>query len=368
MGGIYNRIRLNCRFDDCPSYPDILSPTEFSEFVRSASDITIISPDLEAQESTRLSLAWEQQLGDSYSVSVEGVYADLTNQQRLVNINAVPEGVVLGNLPRYDVGTDEAAYPEFRDVKQHRSDAEGEYKAITLKTRKFAFGDSRFTWLAHYTWAEAIDQDSNERSTSTSRSYDPFNPELSEGRADYDIEHRVVLSGSYEFPYELLVSGIYRWNSGFPYTAVIDAGSFGMNDLFQVAVDQPVFVDSSGNVIDMTAANGMSTAELAAFLAERGAVIEERNSREQPNFSSLDLRISKRFDVWQDIGIELIAEVFNALNEENTRISSSNQEMFEADFDFRDDEWFFERNQNFGQENSFTGFPRRYQAAIRVIF
>lgn len=364
VGGIYNRIRLTCRFGGCPMYPAIFSPTEFAEFVRSASDLTILSPDLENQESTRLSLGYEHQIGKSYSVSIEGVYADLTNQQRLVNVNAVPTGIVYGNLPTYDVGTDDARFPEFRDIKEHRSDADGTYKSITLGTRKFASADSKFSWLAHYTWAEAIDQDSNERSTSSSRSYDPFNPRLSEGRADYDIEHRIVVSGTYELPYGFLISGIYRWNSGSPYTAEIDAGSNGMNGLFQVGVNTPVFLDSSGNVIDLTQANGSTPAELAAFLA--GARIEERNSREQPSFSSLDLRVTKRFNVWGDIGIELIGEVFNAINEDNTRISSSNQEMFNARFS--SGEWTFTRNPNFGKENSFSGFPRRYQAAIRVLF
>lgn len=366
VGGIYNRIRFDCRFDPCPDYPNVLSPTQFEEFIESASDITIVSPDLEAQESTRLSLGWEQQIGTSYSVSVEGVYADLTNQQRLVNVNAAPTGIVYGNLPTYRSGTDESRFPDFRDVKMHVSDAEGTYKSVTLGTRKFAFGDSRFSWLAHYTWAEAIDQDSNERSTSSSRSYDPFNAKLSEGRADYDITHRVVVSGTYELPWGILVSGIYRWNSGSPYTAEIDAGSFGMGGLFQVGVNTPVFVDSSGNVIDMTMANGSTPEQLAAFLAERGARIEERNSREQPNFSNLDLRLSKRFSIYGDIGIEIIGEIFNALNEENTRVSSSNQEMFNARFSRG--EWTFTRNEDFGKENSFSGFPRQYQAAVRLIF
>ncbi|MBW3671043.1 MAG: TonB-dependent receptor, partial [Acidobacteria bacterium] len=241
VAGTYNRISLRCSSDDCPTYPNIISPEDFGQFVRSASDITILSPDLEAQESTRFSLGYEQQLGQSYSVSLEGVYADLTNQQRLVNVNASPTGIVYGNLPVYRSGTDDSMFPEFRDVKMHVSDAEGTYKSVTLGTRKFAFGDSRFTWLAHYTWAEAIDQDSNERSTSSSRSYDPFNPELSEGRADYDVTHRAVLSGTYELPFGILASGIYRWNSGQPYTAEIFAGRSGLNGLFQVAVNTPVF-------------------------------------------------------------------------------------------------------------------------------
>lgn len=369
ISGNYNRIVLICSRNPCPSYPNILSDAEFAQFVRSASDLTLVSPELENQESTRMSLGYEQQLGRLYSVSIEGVYADLTNQQRLVNINAVPTGIVYGNLPAYAAfaGQSGAAYPAFRDIKMHVSDAEGTYESITLATRKYATSDSRFSWLAHYTWSEAIDQDSNERSTSSSRSYDPFNPELSEGRADYNIEHRVVLSGTYELPFGINLSGIYRWNSGSPYTAEINAGSSGINGLFQVGVNTPVFVDRDGAIIDLTQANGSTREELAAFLAERGATIMERNSFEQPNFSALDIRLSKEFRIWNDLGIELIGEVFNALNEENTFVSFTNQRYFSGFFS-NSSGWNFTRNQNFGRENSFTGQPRQYQAAVRLIF
>ncbi|MBW3670831.1 MAG: hypothetical protein KY432_04080, partial [Acidobacteria bacterium] len=111
---------------------------------------------------------------------------------------------------------------------------------------------------------------------------------------------------------------------------------------------------------------GLDTSALQAFLAERGAVIEERNSREQPSRSNLDLRLSKRFNVWGDFGIELIGEVFNALNEENEFVNFFNQSLYSASF--RNGAWSFRENENFGQPNAFSGFPRQYQAAVRILF
>ena len=367
VGGIYNRISVPCSSGNCPVYPNILSPAEFEALVRSAPDVTGVNSNLEAMQSDRLSLGYEQQVGNLLSVGIEGVYAELDNQQRLVNVNAANTGRRYGNLPVYSTSSfydDLQRYPEFRDVKLHSSDAEGDYKSVTLQTRGIPRAGSRFTWLAHYTWAEAIDQDSNERSTSTPFHIDPFNPELNEGPADFDIEHRFLASATYELPWGIMASGIFNWRTGSPYTAGIDTGSTSLNGLFGIGTAIPVFVDQSGNVIDMTQADGMTADELEAFL--QGATIEGRNQRRQPDFMNIDLRLSKTFSIMGDVGIEIIGEVFNVLNEDNTLVTGNNQEMFFGSF--RSGRWSFDRNQNFGKENSFSGYPRQYQAAVKIHF
>jgi hypothetical protein len=313
IAGLYNRISVSCSTGNCPAYPGILGPAEFTRLARTASNVTIVSPDLEATESLRTSLAFEQQVGRSYSVGIEAVHAQIDNAQRLVNVNIAPTGLTFGNLPVYSQTSPSRPYPDLQAVRQHRSDAEGEYTSVTLSTRKMALGDSRFSFLAHYTWSEAIDQDSNERSTSTSFSLDPFNPGLSEGRADYDVTHRFVLTGTYELPWGILVSGIAVWRTGIPYTAGIDTGFIGLNGIDSQGVDTPAFRDRNGGVIDLTLANGMTPQQLAAFFAAQGARMEERNDRNQPDFRNLDLRISKIFD-FEIIQLELIGEIFNVFN------------------------------------------------------
>lgn len=368
IAGLYNRISLRCDLGaNCPTFPNILTPEQFAREARASLNVTTVSPDLEAAESLRTSLGFEQQLGTSYSVGIEAVYAQIDKAQRLVNVNAVPTGLTFGNLVVYDLRNPNRRYPDLQAVRQHTSDAEGEYTSVTLSTRKFAVGDSNFTWLAHYTWAEAIDQDSNERSTSTSFSLDPFNPELSEGRADYDVTHRFVASGTYELPWGILVSGILTWRTGTPYTAGIDTGFNGLNGLDAQGVETPVFHDSNGNVIDLTLANGMTPQQLSAFLAGQGARLEERNERDQPDFRNVDLRLSKTFGFGR-FELELIGEVFNVLNEENEFITASNQVLFTGQFS--GGVWTFRRNEDFGKSNSFNNlsFPRQYQAALRVRF
>lgn len=365
IGFLFNRISVNCNRNPCPEYPNIFGPEEFAENLRTSSEIRTVGSGLEATESLRTSLGWERQLGETYSFSVEGVYADISDAQRLRNVNAVPTGLVFGNLVVYDRTSPDRPFPDFINVMEHTSDAEGEYKALTVSLRKAPRG-RKYGWLAHYTWSEAIDQDSNERSTSTSFSLDPFNPKISEGRADYDIEHRFLASGSYQLPAGVLVSGILTWRSGVPYTPGLDVNIFfeGLNGLDRTGVDTPVFVDSSGRIVDMTLANGFTDEELAAFLAD--ARVSERNSRNQPSFFRIDLRVSKYFNLGDRFGLELIGEAFNLLDTENE--FTTNTTLFEGDKN--GDVWEWVRDEDFGKPNTFTfaSLPRQIQVAVKFVF
>ncbi|HVT43150.1 MAG TPA: TonB-dependent receptor [Thermoanaerobaculia bacterium] len=364
IGGLFSQVDINCTTSTlCPVYPGVLGRAEFEAAARTSATIRTVSKDLEAMESTRTSLGYEQQIGTSYSVSLEGSYAKLDKQQRMININAVPTGLRYGDLVVYSNNNPARPYTRFTDVTEHRSDAEGDYKAVTLSTKKLATGGSKYSWLAHYTWSEAIDQDSNERSTSSAFTLDPFNAKLNEGRADYDVTHKVVLSGTYEAPLGILISGIYNWRSGIPFTRTVSGLGNGLGG---IGVFTPVFVDSSGNVIDLTAATGLSRAGLSAFL--QGATMEERNRHDQPDFSMLDMRIAKRFPVIRNFELELIGEIFNVLNTKNEFVPGANRSLFLGSFSSSQDRWTFTRNANFGKTNSYTGDPRQYQLALKVIF
>ena len=173
------------------------------------------------------------------------------------------------------------------------------------------------------------------------------------------------MSGTYELPWGFFVSGILNWNSGTPYTAGIEMSGFEMlNGIDFSGIDVPVFIDSSGNIVDMTLASGMTAAELSDFLS--GARLQERNSYDQPSFLNIDLRISKRFNIVDRYTLELIGEVFNLTNEKNEFVGSGNQSMFFGRE--RNGEYTFTRNEDFGKVTSFRGSPRQYQLAVKFLF
>ena len=115
-----------------------------------------------------------------------------------------------------------------------------------------------------------------------------------------------------------MISGIGTWRSGVPYTAGIQFTGAGgesansLNGLNQQSGNIPVFVDGDGNVIDLLQANNFSRAQLVSFLS--GAKLQDRNSERQPSVWDVDLRLSKMFGLGRGMNLELIGEVFNALN------------------------------------------------------
>jgi len=378
--GLFNNYSFTCSATvQCPTFPNLFTESQLAGFNPTAVlDLTAISPDFEAAESLRGSLGYQRRLFTDYSFEVEGIWARHTKQQRLINVNAVPTGIVYGDLIEYTTAGTNKPYPNFRDVRMHVSDADATYRGATVSLRKLAQGGSRLSWLAHYTWSKAIDQDTNSRSTSTSFSYDPYNPEVSEGPSDNDVRHRIVASGTYELPLGFLVSGIFNWRTGQPYTRNIffSGGAGSLTGLTRIGTNTPVYVDRDGKLIDLTSAHpaggNISPADFANFLNSRGARIVGRNTENQPDFMNFDLRIAKRFGVPFGLGIELIAEVFNVLNEANTFITSFNQNEYTlrqtgTGSNIR---YAITRNNNFAVENGldFNSPPRQYQAAVKVHF
>ncbi|HET7510271.1 MAG TPA: hypothetical protein VFJ65_08500, partial [Solirubrobacterales bacterium] len=114
-------------------------------------------------------------------------------------------------------------------------------------------------------------------------SVNPFDPQCSQcfGPLDTDARHRLTLSGVYRANWGINLSGMFRYRSGTPYT------NFIATDL-----------NADGFPYDLPARTSVN--------AKRGA-----------SFSQLDLRIGKEITFGSDYGLELIAEVFNVLNEKN---------------------------------------------------
>jgi outer membrane receptor protein involved in Fe transport len=379
ISGNFNNYVVNCLANPkvpCPTFPNLYTPEQIAQLDPAGIELATVSSDFESGESLRASLGYQQRLFGSYSVEVDGIWAKHEKQQRFVHVNNVPTGLTFGGLTQYTATSANRPYPTLGDILQHVSDAEASYKGVTFGVRKLAFADSRLSWLAHYTWSEAIDQDTNSRSTSTSFHYDPRNPEISEGPSDNDVTHRIVASATYELPLGFMVSGIFNWRTGQPYTRNVFAGSSStVNPLVgirRIGINVPVWVDGNGDVIDITAANNSTPAEFAAFLAARDAQLLGRNTENQPDFMNLDMRLSKRFGLPYGMGIELIGEIFNVFNTSNKFITTNNQNEFSLSTTGTGSNLRYRitRNANYGIENGldFNSPPRQYQAAIKLNF
>jgi len=362
----------------CPTYPSILTAAQFAQLGATAGiDIVTISPNYGAQESWRSNLQYERQFAKGYSAAAGVILSKMTNVQGTRNINAVSSGIALAGLPLYDLGAATRRYTDMGVVRELCSCEEASYKAFTLETRKMTSSRWMPSWDVSYTLASSIDQDSNERSTSSSFLWDPLNPSLSEGPSDNDVRHRFVGNAIYKLPYGVQLSTIFQIRSGLPYNGGIvhSVSGSSLNGLNQMTGSVSVFVNSSGAIIDMTQANGMNRAQLSTFLNDRGARLAGRNTFRQPSWHTLDLRLAKTFDFSSGsrrMQVQLIGEGFNLLGTRNEFISTANQNRYRVNvatgniYTFTD----LAGPTGFGVTNSYAGTPdpRQGQVAVKFIF
>jgi hypothetical protein len=375
----------------CPTYPDIFSSTDFLARLKATPpNLVTIGSNYQAQEAWRTSLQFEQRLSDAYVAGVSAVYSKLTHIQGTANINLVPTGYALGNMPVYDYSSSTnptRPYADMGIVRELTSNENAWYRAQTIELHKVATGGSKLSWDISYTHADSVDYETNTRSTSTTFLIDPNNPALSEGPSDNDMKHRIVGDLTYRLPWGFEVSGVAFWHSGFPYTAAIaftcsgcTANSLtGQAQTSQAANFTPVFVDGNGSIIDLTQANGMTLPQFSAFLASQNAHLQQRNAYRQPGVWDADLRVSKTFDLPYGVKLQLLAEVFNVFNRNMPVVTGANQDMFRITYTDSTKKYTITKYTNtvsgvalntFGVDQGYSGevSPRQLQVAAKISF
>jgi len=324
------RVSERCSYGGCPTYPDRWGGLGDLDSV--TPDIFVYDPNFENPETLRISLGYEREVMTDFSLGVDLIYSETKNLERKFdqNIGAATGELTDDGRPVYVPYYYQSNYPDFEQIMTFTSDAEAEYKAIVLKGRKrFSNG-----WMldASYTWSEAEDNDSNERSVSSSSAYpeDQFNLNGDWGPSNFDVQHKFVMSGSYQLPWDMMVSGIIYIRSGFPYSAM--DGRDHNND-------------------------GYSRNERAVIETSPGVFYHyTRNTFRQPYYRNMDLRLSKTFIFGRNLELEIIAEAFNVTNEEN--MYTDETELVNRYGDIQDD---------FGELTQ-AGDPRGYQLGLKFRF
>ncbi len=319
------RIDQFCSDEECPDYPDLFEAQ--GDLEASVGDIFFMDPNFENAETNRVSLGYERQVGRDFSLGVDVIYYETDNLQSKQDQNLIfTDDTTPDGRPRYGGrGVD----PNFDQIVMYNSFGWAEYTAVVLRAKK-RYANNWF-FDASYTWADAKDTDSNERSTSTSSDYieDQYDQRGNWGPSNWAVEHKFVASVSYQLPFNFLVSAIGFWRSGYPYTAVDDRDNNGdryFNDRALVEVSPEVYQHY------------------------------DRNTERQPDAKNLDLRLSWTARLGSKFELELIGEVFNVTNAANWY--SVNFELVNRDGDINDD---------FGELNR-VGKPRRYQLGAKFRF
>jgi hypothetical protein len=205
------------------------------------------------------------------------------------------------------------------------SDGESEYLSLTGTLRRRLANN--FSYYLALTWAEDKDNDSNERNFAGIQAEDYNDLDTSFTYSSRDQRWRGVLNGLWETG----LSGSFIYNTGFPYTAL---ANFDFNRDGQVGTDRPTV-------------NGVHF---------------ERNSFRQPDFYSLDLRLSKQFNL--GIGdLEASIDCFNCSDSANRFVPGSDGLIA------RTSTWGPGQTPaaTFGQETG-VGTPRTFQLGLRYGF
>jgi outer membrane receptor protein involved in Fe transport len=321
------RVSIRCFEEECPEYPGRVD--DIGDLPSSSPDIFVFDRDFENPETLRFSLGYEQEIASDLALGVDLIWSETKKLERKQdqNLEQVPgEFTPVGN-PIY---VDGEVFPDFDQIMQFTSDAEAEYRAVILFLRK------RFSnrWMldTSYTYADAKDNDSNERSVSSSSDYpmDQYNLGLDWGPSNFDVKHKFVLSAAYQLPFNFLVSTIMHVRSGFPYTA------FDRRD-------------NNGD--------GYTRNERALYQDEQGNWIQaDRNTYNQPYNRRFDLRFSWTAGFGRDLSLELILDIFNVTNEANWY--TTNTTLINSDGSM---------SSNFGEPNR-VGDPRNYQLGAKFRF
>jgi hypothetical protein len=252
--------------------------------------VNTIDPDFSNPYTDRLTFNAEREILPKTSAAITLTYAKSKQLQRLTDINRVYDGTLASNgLPRY---SSQVPDPYYSRIITSVSDAKSRYKAATLQLqRRFA---QNFNVFASGTWSEDKDHDSNERNFSGIQAEDFNNLELNYAFSDRDQKWRASVAAVWDTPWwGIGLSGSYRYSSGRPYTAIVNS------DLNNDAVSST----------DRPTVNGVHF---------------DRNSFRQPNFYSLDLRVSKAFRIGPGDLTGLI-ECFNCANSANRNVPLNNQ-------------------------------------------
>ena len=262
----------------------------------------VISPDpgLETPYSRQAAVGYDRAFGQNLSASIDGLWVSGKNQIGTIDYNPVVPSLGAGRRPN-DVNN---VAGTSASVLQYTGFGETWYKGVTLALNKrFA---NNYQYLISYTYSKAEDTSTDFQSAfiamrnGQGRNLNDltglpvgFDPRSERGAATHDQKHRFVLSGMYQFPWQVQFSTIVTAASGRPYTPLIGADANGDGD------------------------GGAFPSDRARAVPADITTSVRRNSETMKGQFIVDTRLSKRFSFAGGHAFDAIIDVFNLLNRTN---------------------------------------------------
>jgi len=293
-----------------PSYPDPYGGQDPLRFVSAApQNITILANDLENLESHAYTVGLSQELWPSVAIHVDGVYTRMTKVPTAVDINRRAG----------DVPTAPRARPQFQRINQIQSIGEVDYKALLVRLEKRF--DQRYMYGFSYTLADSFGNLPGGATTFTVTQAEL--PDLDEGPSSSDRRHAIAASGSVLLPANITLSGVFSYRSTMPFSAT---AGVDLNADANITDYVPGTTRSAFNRGD----NENMMALVNAWRISRGLAALPASQIDTNEFATLDVRVSKSFQIRGRQSLELMAQVFNLLGRDNLQPTWSTNALSNA--------------------------------------
>lgn len=262
----------------------------------------VINPDpgMKTPSSQQASLGYDRAIGQTMSVSIDALYVHGIHQLGTIDYNPLVPALGPGRRPDDINGVAGTS----ASVLQYTSFGQTWYSGATISINKRFSNNLQF--LLSYTRSKAEDNSTDFQSAfivqDNGQGRDPnnpkglpigFNPNSERGLSLQDQKDRFVLSGLYQFPWQIQLSGILTYASGRPFTPL------------------------AGVDLDQDGDGGAFPPDRARTNPADPATSVRRNSARMASLAQLDLRLAKVFPIGGGRSIEGMIDAFNVTNRTN---------------------------------------------------
>ncbi len=262
----------------------------------------VISPDpgMKTPSAQQAAVGYDRALGQTMSIAADVLYVHGIHQLGTIDYNPIVPALGAGRRPN-DIN---GAAGTSASILQYTSFGETWYKGLTLSLNKHFSNNLQF--LLAYTRSKAEDNSTDFQSAfipqSNGLGRDPnnrtglpigFDSSAERGMATQDQRDRFVLSGLYQFPWQIQFSTIFTTASGRPYTPLAGVDLNGDGD------------------------GGAFPSDRARTNPSDPSTAVRRNSERMKSQFNIDARLSKSFNFGGGRAIEAVIDVFNLTNRVN---------------------------------------------------
>jgi hypothetical protein len=304
-----------------PPFPTLVDTSNF-ELVNPG--VAVVDKDFKNPRSWQWSLSVEREIMPNTAIGAAYNYANTVHLSNFYdpNVDFSFTTNAEGRRVYAGVGSPNRPFPTLGEVLTTDSGARSLYQALVLTLNK-KYSD-RWQLQANWVISEDRSNDDNERDPFVIRYADYLDLASEYSLSDRHSRHRINVFGLWDLPAGLQFSTLVQYRSPQPTTGT---------DL----IGQDLNNDNHAN--DRRFVNGVDVG---------------RNQQEKDNqFFTLDLRVSKVFDVGAGRSLEAMFEVFNLTNSDNNIVSQITGGLL---FDFS------------GTIRSGVGDPRQAQIGVRYRF